>query len=93
VYVPEAHCRQGMSAALYRRVVQLARGSERGVGLRLYVERDNERARRTDGALGTVNSGPACSSASSNADQPAGPVRLHGGIGIGIARHQRRTRA
>jgi GNAT superfamily N-acetyltransferase len=57
VYVPEAHRRQGVFAALYRHVEQLARDSERVVGLRLYVERDNERAQRTYAALGMVDAG------------------------------------
>lgn len=57
VYVPEAHRRQGVFAALYRHVEQLARGSERVVGLRLYVERDNERAQRTYAALGMSDAG------------------------------------
>lgn len=57
VYVPGVHRRQGVFAALYRHVEQLARDSERVVGLRLYVERDNERAQRTYAALGMVDAG------------------------------------
>lgn len=57
VYVPEVHRRQGVFAALYRHVEQLARDSERVVGLRLYVERDNERAQRTYAALGMTDAG------------------------------------
>lgn len=57
VYVPEAHRRQGVFAALYRHVERLARDSERVVGLRLYVERDNERAQRTYAALGMADAG------------------------------------
>lgn len=57
VYVLETHRRQGVFAALYRHVEQLARDSERVVGLRLYVERDNERAQRTYATLGMADAG------------------------------------
>jgi GNAT superfamily N-acetyltransferase len=52
VYVPEAHRRQGVFAALYRHVERLAREADDVIGLRLYVERDNEAAQRTYAALG-----------------------------------------
>jgi GNAT superfamily N-acetyltransferase len=57
VYVPEAHRRQGVFAALYRHVERLARGAEGVIGLRLYVERDNETAQRTYTALGMRDAG------------------------------------
>lgn len=57
VYVPEAHRRRGVFAALYRHVEQLARATPGVVGLRLYVERDNAVAQRTYGALGMVDAG------------------------------------
>ncbi len=57
VYVPESHRRQGVFAALYRHVEQLARDTAGVVGLRLYVERDNENAQRTYAALGMVDAG------------------------------------
>ncbi|WP_144812052.1 GNAT family N-acetyltransferase [Aerolutibacter ruishenii] len=57
VYVPEAHRRQGVFAALYRHVEQLARATDGVVGLRLYVERDNANAHRTYEALGMKDAG------------------------------------
>lgn len=57
VYVPEAHRRQGVFAALYRHVERLAREAEGVIGLRLYVERDNEAAQRTYASLGMQDAG------------------------------------
>ncbi len=57
VYVPPAHRRQGVFAALYRRVEQQARDTAGVVGLRLYVERENENAQRTYRALGMADAG------------------------------------
>ncbi|MFD0739581.1 GNAT family N-acetyltransferase [Lysobacter koreensis] len=57
VYVPEAHRRQGVFAALYRHVKQLARATTGVVGLRLYVERDNAAAQRSYEALGMRDAG------------------------------------
>ena len=57
VYVPAAHRRQGVFAALYRHVEALARDTPGVVGLRLYVERENEDAQRTYAALGMVDAG------------------------------------
>ena len=57
VYVPGAHRRQGVFAALYRHVEALARGTPGVVGLRLYVERDNETAQRTYASLGMFDAG------------------------------------
>ena len=57
VYVPESHRRQGVFAALYRHVEQLARDTPSVVGLRLYVERENANAQRTYGALGMRDAG------------------------------------
>jgi GNAT superfamily N-acetyltransferase len=57
VYVPETHRRQGVFAALYRHVEALARDTPGVVGLRLYVERENETAHRTYAALGMVDAG------------------------------------
>ena len=57
VYVPEAHRRQGVFAALYRHVEALARDTPGVVGLRLYVERENENAQRTYASLGMVDAG------------------------------------
>ncbi|MGO4221641.1 GNAT family N-acetyltransferase [Lysobacter sp. TAF61] len=59
VYVTPAHRRQGVFAALYRHVEQLARATPGVIGLRLYVERDNADAQRTYQALGMVDAGYA----------------------------------
>lgn len=59
VYVTPAHRRQGVFAALYRHVEQLARTTPGVIGLRLYVERDNADAQRTYQALGMVDAGYA----------------------------------
>ena len=59
VYVDPAHRRQGVFAALYRHVEQLARSTDGVVGLRLYVERGNATALATYGALGMVDAGYA----------------------------------
>jgi GNAT superfamily N-acetyltransferase len=57
VYVAPEHRRQGVFAALYRHVEQLARATPGVIGLRLYVERDNARAQATYAALGMVDAG------------------------------------
>lgn len=57
VYVPEAHRRQGVFAALYRHVERSARDTPGVVGLRLYVERDNANAQRSYAALGMRDAG------------------------------------
>ena len=57
VYVAPEHRRQGVFAALYRHVEQLARQAPGVIGLRLYVERDNARAQATYAALGMVDAG------------------------------------
>jgi GNAT superfamily N-acetyltransferase len=57
VYVPEAHRRQGVFAALYHHVERLAREADGVIGLRLYVERGNEAAQRTYAALGMTDAG------------------------------------
>jgi GNAT superfamily N-acetyltransferase len=57
VYVAPEHRRQGVYRALYRHVEQLARATPGVIGLRLYVERDNQRAQQTYAALGMVDAG------------------------------------
>jgi GNAT superfamily N-acetyltransferase len=57
VYVPPAHRRKGVFAALYRHVEQLARNTPDVVGLRLFVERENANAQRTYEALGMQDEG------------------------------------
>lgn len=57
VYVVPAQRRRGVFAALYRHVEAQARETPGVVGLRLYVERGNEAARRTYATLGMVDAG------------------------------------
>jgi len=57
VYVVPAWRRRGVFAALYRHAEALARAAPGAVGLRLYVERGNEAARRTYVSLGMVDAG------------------------------------
>jgi len=52
VYVAEAWRRQGVYTALHAHVIAVARARGDVVGVRLYVEPDNERARRTYKKLG-----------------------------------------
>src|SRR4249919_4316461 len=59
VYVVPTHRRQGVFAALYRHVEQLARATPGVIGLRLYVERENAIAHRTYAALGMQDAGYA----------------------------------
>ena len=57
VYVDDNHRRQGVFAALYRHVEQLARASDGVIGLRLYVERGNADAQKTYASLGMKDAG------------------------------------
>jgi GNAT superfamily N-acetyltransferase len=57
VYVAPEHRRQGVYAALYRHVERLARATPGVIGLRLYVEHDNQAAQRTYAALGMRDAG------------------------------------
>ncbi|GAA3912051.1 GNAT family N-acetyltransferase [Luteimonas lutimaris] len=57
VYVVPGQRRQGVFAALYRHAEALARETPGVVGLRLYVERGNDAARRTYAALGMADAG------------------------------------
>ena len=59
VYVAPGHRRQGVFAALYRHVEQLAHATPGVIGLRLYVERENAIAQRTYAALGMQDAGYA----------------------------------
>ena len=59
VYVTAQHRRQGVFAALYGHVQQLAQDAPGVIGLRLYVERDNAVAQRTYAALGMHDAGYA----------------------------------
>ena len=52
VYVHGDYRRGGVFSALYRHVESLARRDPRVCGIRLYVERDNSRAKRTYASLG-----------------------------------------
>lgn len=57
VYVDPGHRRRGVFAALYRHVRSQALAARDVVGLRLYVEKDNEAARRTYAAMGMADAG------------------------------------
>ena len=59
VYVTAQHRRQGVFAALYGHVQQLAKVAPGVIGLRLYVERDNTVAQHTYAALGMHDAGYA----------------------------------
>jgi len=56
VYVSRQHRREGIYRLLHEYVRSMAR-DEKAVGLRLYVDRDNEAAQRTYAALGMQASG------------------------------------
>ncbi len=56
VYVHPRWRRRGVFSALYRHVESLATTAPRVIGLRLYVDADNARARQTYQALGMVTS-------------------------------------
>jgi ribosomal protein S18 acetylase RimI-like enzyme len=55
VYVKPEFRRQGVFSALYHHVESLASNAPDVCGLRLYVERDNQRAQKTYEALGMVS--------------------------------------
>ena len=57
MYVVPAQRRCGVFAALYRHAEALARAMPGVVGLRLYVERGNDAARRTYMSLGMADAG------------------------------------
>lgn len=57
VYVDPAHRGRGVFSALYRHVESLARRAPDCCGLRLYMEPDNDRARRAYEALGMQMAG------------------------------------
>jgi len=52
VYIEPEFRRRGVFRKLYRHVLQLAQTDEQCCGLRLYVERENEKAQQTYRALG-----------------------------------------
>lgn len=52
VYVNENHRRKGVYSSLYRQVESLARSDPDVIGLRLYVEKENERAQATYSKMG-----------------------------------------
>jgi ribosomal protein S18 acetylase RimI-like enzyme len=57
VYVREDHRRSGVFKTLYAEVMRQARTAGDVVGVRLYVERDNERAQATYRQLGMRDAG------------------------------------
>ena len=59
VYVAPQHRRRGVYAALYRHVEALARATPGVVGLRLYVEKDNQAAQHAYAGLGMADAGYA----------------------------------
>jgi ribosomal protein S18 acetylase RimI-like enzyme len=52
VYVHKDYRRQGVYSSLYRHVESLARNDPDVIGVRLYVDKDNERAQETYAKLG-----------------------------------------
>ena len=57
VYVDPDYRRQGVFRALYEHVAREARDDPEVVGIRLYVEQDNQRARQTYQQLGMQEAG------------------------------------
>jgi ribosomal protein S18 acetylase RimI-like enzyme len=57
VYVHGAHRRAGVFRALHTHILERARADRSVCGVRLYVEDDNQRAKRTYQALGFVRGG------------------------------------
>ena len=57
VYIRPDYRRRGVFSRLYRHVESLAREADEVVGLRLYVERENERAQLTYRNLGMTMTG------------------------------------
>lgn len=57
VYVPAEFRRQGVFSALYKHVESLAQSDPDACGLRLYVDRDNQRAQATYDGLGMARTG------------------------------------
>ena len=57
VYVPEKFRRKGVFSALYKHVESLAKADASVCGIRLYVERSNEKAQATYLNLGMVDPG------------------------------------
>lgn len=52
VYVHEDHRRKGVYSSLYKHIESLARQDPEVIGIRLYVEKENERAQSTYAKLG-----------------------------------------
>ena len=57
VYIVPNARRQGVFSALYRHVVALAQDDPDAAGLRLYYEKDNDKARATYEKLGMIDPG------------------------------------
>ena len=57
VYVAPPFRRQGVFSALYKHVESLAKADDEACGIRLYVEKDNDRARQTYRRLGMTEPG------------------------------------
>ena len=57
VYVPREFRRRGVFSAMYKHVESLARADGAVRGIRLYVEKDNDRAQETYRNLGMIDTG------------------------------------
>lgn len=75
VYVDAEHRGRGVFRALYRHIRELAAADPNVVGLRLYVENENERARRAYLALGMTPGGYSVLEELWLSRPPADPLR------------------
>ena len=57
VYVPKEHRRQGVYSKMYNNLLELAQLDSECCGIRLYVEKENKKAQKTDKKQGMINAG------------------------------------
>tara|TARA_B100000902_G_scaffold362589_1_gene380953 strand:+ start:68 stop:523 length:456 start_codon:yes stop_codon:yes gene_type:complete len=57
VYVPKEYRRQGVYSKMYNNLLDIAQIDSECCGIRLYVEKDNKKARQTYEKLGMKNAG------------------------------------
>ena len=57
VYVPKEYRRQGVYSKMYKNLLDIAQIDSECCGIRLYVEKDNKKARQTYEKLGMKNAG------------------------------------
>ena len=57
VYVPKKYRRQGVYSKMYNNLLDIAQIDSECCGIRLYVEKDNKKARQTYEKLGMKNAG------------------------------------